>query len=334
MAGGHQQNAPNALVWGAYGFMGRHLVGRLLELGSTVSILTRPRSRYKPAPWDSPPLSERVLRFEAGERDYQTVFRRALETAGLVFNFAGSIAAVRSNQQPPASTDQNARIQVEFLRACAESGRCPHVVFASSRLVYGQARKLPVAEDHPLGPRSFYAANKLCCEGYHQAFAASNAITFTICRISNAFGPDPEFARKDHGVINSFIEKALAGQPLRLFGDGRQLRDYIFVDDLVEALLLCGNHSAARNEIFNVGCGEGIRLCDAAEEIRRACGSPGTEFLPWPSRFSQVETGSYVCEVSKIRSQLAFSPVHSFSSGLAQYLRRRPGASIPKPSRG
>jgi UDP-glucose 4-epimerase len=307
--------------------MGRHLVGRLLELGSTVSILTRPRSRYKPAPWDSPPLSERITRFEVGEGDHETVFRQALESAGVVFNLAGSNGAVRSNQEPQNSADENARIQVEFLRACAGSGRCPHVVFTSSRLVYGRARKLPVAEDHPLGPLSFYAANKLCCEDYHRAFAASNAITFTICRISNAFGPDPEFERKDHGIINVFVEKSLAGQPLHLFGDGSQLRDYIYVDDLVEALLLCGGHPAARNATFNLGSGEGIRLRDAAEEIQRACGGPGIEFQPWPSDFAKVETGDYVSEILKIRSLLGFSPVYSFQSGLAEYLRRRCGPS-------
>jgi UDP-glucose 4-epimerase len=194
-------------------------------------------------------------------------------------------------------------------------------VFSSSRLVYGRPQSLPVAEDHPLAPRSFYAANKLCCEHYHRSFAASRAVTFTLCRISNAFGPDPEFARKNHGVINHFVEQSLAGQPLRLFGDGSQLRDYIYVDDLIEALLLCGGHPAARNEIFNVGRGEGIRLCDAAEQIRQAAGGPPVEFQPWPADYHTVESGDYVCRIAKIRAMLGFSPALSFRQGLARYLQ-------------
>lgn len=331
----------NVLVWGAYGFMARHLVGRLLQLGAKVSILTRERSRYTPAPWDAPPHRDSIsrfevgsmfdagARFEAGMGGPQPVFRRALESADVVFNFAGANGAVRSNQDPQRSAAQSARIQVAFLQACAQSGRCPHVVFSSSRLVYGRAQSLPVAEDHPLAPRSFYAAHKLCCEDYHRAFAASRALTFTICRISNAFGPDPEFARKDHGVINAFVEQAIAGQPLRLFGDGRQLRDYIYIDDLIEALLLCAGRPAARNEIFNVGSGEGIRLCDAAEEIRRAAGGPPIEFQPWPADYETVESGDYVSQIAKIRSRLGFSPACSFRGGLARYLQRPPG---PPPS--
>ena len=244
-----QASTKNILVWGAYGFMGRHLVSRLLQSGAKVSILTRERSRYAPAPWDAPPLGDSLARFEIGPADPQAVIRQAVQSADVVFNFAGANGAVQSNQDPRRSADESARIQVAFLQACKESGRRPHVVFSSSRLVYGRAQRLPVGEDHPVAPRSFYAANKLCCEGYHRAFAATGALTFTICRISNAFGPDTEVARKNHGVINAFVEKSLAGQPLLLFGDGSQLRDYIYIDDLLEALLLCAHHPAARNEI-------------------------------------------------------------------------------------
>jgi nucleoside-diphosphate-sugar epimerase len=326
-----QGSSRNVLVWGAYGFMGRRLVGRLLESGATVSILTRERNRYTPAPWDAPPYGDSIARYEVGAGDPQPVFRRALESAGLVFNFAGANGAVRSNQQPQGSAAESARLQVAFLQACAQSGQRPHVVFSSSRLVYGRAQHLPVAEDHPLAPRSFYAANKLCCEDYHRAFAAPGALTFTICRISNAFGPDPDFARKDHGVINAFVENALAGQPLRLFGDGRQLRDYIYIDDLIDALLLCGSHPAARNQTFNIGSGEGIRLRDAVEEIRRAAGGPPIEFQPWPADYEKVESGDYVSEITQIRSRLGFSPACSFRAGLERYLQSRPPASPAHP---
>jgi UDP-glucose 4-epimerase len=313
----------NIVIWGAYGFMGRHLVNRLLESGANVSTLTRERSRYAPAPWDSPPFSGAITPFEIGAGDPQPVLRQAVQSADIVFNFAGANGAVQSNQDPRRSSDESARVQVAFLQACAQSGRRPHVVFSSSRLVYGRAQQLPVGEEHPLAPRSFYAANKLCCEHYHRAFAGTGALTFTICRISNAFGPDPEFARKDHGVINTFVERALAGQPLRLFGDGSQLRDYIYIDDLVEALLLCANHPGARNEIFNVGSGEGVRLRDAAEEIRRAAAGPPIEFQPWPEDYEKVESGDYVSGIAKIQSRLGFSPAYSFREGLAQYLRHR-----------
>jgi nucleoside-diphosphate-sugar epimerase len=279
-----------------------------------------------PAAWDASAAGDRITRFETGNQDPQPVFRKAVEGCDLIFNFAGANGAVRSNQDPVRSADENSRVQAQFLHACAQAGHCPHVVFTSSRLVYGSPRSLPVDENHPLAPRSFYAANKLCCEDYHRAFAANGAITFTICRISNAFGYDPEFARKDHGVINAFVEKALAGQPLRLFGDGGQLRDYIYIDDLIEALARCGTYSGARSEIFNVGSGEGVRLRDAAEQITKITQAPPIEFQEWPAAFRNVESGDYVCEIAKLRSALGFSPNDSFSSGLAKYVAHRRGA--------
>jgi nucleoside-diphosphate-sugar epimerase len=319
-----QWNVPkNVLVWGAYGFMGRHLVGRLLAEGAHVSILTRERSRYAPASWDSTPASDTITRFETADADPLPVFRKAVASADLIFNFAGANGAVRSNQDPVRSADENSRVQAQFLHACAQSGRCPHVVFSSSRLVYGRPRSLPVNEDHPLAPRSFYAANKLCCEDYHRAFAASGAITYTICRISNAFGPDPEYARKEHGVINVFVEKALAGQSVKLFGDGGQLRDYIYIDDLIEVLMRCGMYPEARSEIFNVGSGEGIRLREAAEEITKTTGAPPIDFQTWPDEFRNVESGDYVCEIAKLRSTLGFCPIDAFRSGLAKYVAHR-----------
>jgi UDP-glucose 4-epimerase len=323
----NQTQTKNILVWGAYGFMGRHLVRRLLESGASVSTLTRERSRYAPAPWDAAANTHPIQSFEIGPGDPQTVLRNAVESADIIFNFAGANGAVKSNQDPRRSADESARIQVAFLQACKQSDRRPHVVFSSSRLVYGRAQSLPVGEDHPVAPRSFYAANKLCCEDYHRAFAAAGALTFTICRISNAFGPDPEVARKDHGVINAFVEKSLAGQPLRLFGDGRQLRDYIYIDDLVAALLLCAQHPAARNETFNVGSGEGVRLRDAADQIRRAANGPPIEFQAWPPDYERVESGDYVSRITKIQSGLGFSPAYSFHVGLGQYLRLR-GRSV------
>ncbi len=314
--------ARNVLVWGAYGFMGRHLVERLLREGANISILTRERGRYAPARWDESPEGSAIRRFEVGDNP-EPVFRQAVEGIDLIFNFAGASGAVRSNQDPVASADENARTQAQFLQASAAAGRCPHVVFTSSRLVYGRPLSVPVAEDHPLSPRSFYAANKLCCEDYHRAFAASGSITFTICRISNAFGPDPDFARKDHGVINTFVEKAIAGQALTLFGDGAQLRDYIYIDDLEEVLLRSGTYPEARNEIFNVGNGEGISIRQAAEEIRRLTGAPPTVHQPWPENFRNVESGDYVSKIAKLCSRLNYSPLHSFRNGLAKYLAAR-----------
>jgi UDP-glucose 4-epimerase len=193
-------------------------------------------------------------------------------------------------------------------------------VFTSSRLVYGRPATLPVSESHVLNPASMYAAHKLCCEHYHRIYAASDALTCTIARISNAFGADPDPATKHHGMINVFVRQSLAGRAIELFGDGRQLRDYLYIPDLVSILLDCGTHRAAVNETFNIGSGTGTSLREAAEQVAAATGGPAIRSVPWPRNYEVVETGDYLTDISKVRTRLGFAPRWSFLAGLSDMI--------------
>ena len=124
------------------------------------------------------------------QRQADQVLRQAVRSAPLIFDLAGSSGAVSSNASPVGSLDRNCRDQLHFLLACKQARHRPHVVFASSRLVYGAPRVSSVAEDHPVAPQSFYAAHKLCVERYLQVYAGLGEVRYSICRISNAYGPD------------------------------------------------------------------------------------------------------------------------------------------------
>lgn len=305
---------PDALVWGACGFIGRHLAGELCQRGGRVAVLTRPRERYRPAWW-----SNRVQWFELrGDDRDEAVMERAVSTAQVIFNLAGSTGAAGSNRDPIRSLDGNNRAQLQMLEASRRAGVRPHMVFTSSRLVYGHANKLPVAEDHPLDPLSLYAVHKLSCEQYHRIYALQNLITCTVVRISNVYGADIDPADKPHGMINACVNRCLDGRSIELFGDGHQLRDYIYIADLVEVLLACSVQPAARNETINVGTGVGISLRDASEQIVAAVGAPPLRFVPWPEDHAVVETGDYVTDVTKMRRRLGCTPQWSFPAGLAQ----------------
>jgi nucleoside-diphosphate-sugar epimerase len=302
------------LVWGACGFIGRHLVDALCRQGSRVAVLTRSRGRYSRPPWH-----DRVEWFElTGGPGDASVMERAVARATVVYHLAGSTGAAGSNREPVASLEDHNRQTIEMLEACRRALQHPHVVFTSSRLVYGRPLDQPVPETHPLAPDSMYAANKLCCEHYHQVYSRMGAITHTIARISNVYGREDTVPGKPHGVSGSFIRRSLDGLPITLFGDGRQLRDYIYIDDLVSVLIACGQspeRSAGRT--FNVGSGVGVSLADAATSIARACGGPRVEFAPWPPDLARVETGDYVSDISSLQRALGFAPRWSFEDGLA-----------------
>jgi nucleoside-diphosphate-sugar epimerase len=310
------------LVWGALGMIGSHLTEALVRADCSVMVLCRSRSAY-PEPW----WASRVEWHELEKWRAEETLQRAVSRASIIINLAGASGAVASNLRPIESLDQNCRIQLQFLEACRAAGHKPHVVFTSSRLVYGSPERLPVPEGHPLCPRSMYAAHKLCIEQYLQIYAGMNAITFTVCRISNAYGYDSIGASKGYKILNSFIERSLAGKSITLFGTGEQTRDFIHIEDLTTVLIRCCVLSATINQTMNVGSGESCRLVDAAGIIREMTGGPPLCFEPWPEEYLTVESGDYVTDIGNMIRLLEFAPRYSIRSGIAQtiqsYLRGR-----------
>lgn len=305
-----------ALVWGGLGFLGQHLVSRLLKDGVAVSILSRSRSLY-PTPW----WASKVRWFELHEgQDHRSTLLSAVSSASVIYDFAGSSGAVASNRDPLSSLELNCRKHLEFLRACEMAATRPHVVFASSWLVYG-ATNAAVNESHPVAPQSMYAAHKICIENYLQIFARQNKITYTICRISNPYGLDSSRPGAAYKVLNSFIQNALANLPITLFGNGGQLRDFIYISDLVDALVLCGYSLQARNELLNISSGVSHAIRDAVHMIRDLVGAAAVNFEPWPEEYKAVESGDYVADTSAARAKLGFTATYDLRSGLKETIQ-------------
>jgi UDP-glucose 4-epimerase len=301
-------------VWGACGFLGSHLVSRLIDTGATVTVIVRSRGAYPYPPWAS---KVRWLEMN-GSEDGRLALMEAAKSSSVVYNLAGQSGAVASNRDPLHNLDSTCAVQLNFLEACAQSGSQPHVIFTSSRLVYGHSKRMPVSETQPLGPLSMYAAHKLCVEHYHQIFQRRGAISYTICRLSNAFGDNRgSLPASNFNVLNNFIRQAVSGSTITLFGDGGQLRDYIYVNDVVDAFLLCVTSRAARNETFNIGAGKGITIRDATTTIQQIAGAPPISFASWPQEYEWVETGSFVADIRKAQLKLGFAPRYSFRSGVA-----------------
>jgi UDP-glucose 4-epimerase len=307
---------PSISIWGATGFIGQHLVRELARESIAVTVLTR-RS-----PCDLPFEESLFLRVVQVPDSPQTVevLARQIAKSAVVFNLAGVSGAVCSNADPLASLDGNCRIQAMFIKACEVAGTRPHVVLASSRLIYGKPAVLPVPETAPLMPQSMYAAHKLCVENYHQIAAHRSILTYTVCRISNPYGLYEPSPKQGYGFISNLIHCGLQGQALRLFGDGRQVRDYVHISDVISVLRRCGSHPGARNELFNIGCGHGISIRDAALAIRELTGAP-IVYSPWPDEYAAVESGDYVADIGKARSAVGFEPIYRFTEGLAQLIQ-------------
>ena len=309
-------NKSDVLVWGALGFLGQHLVQQLLERGANVSVLCRPRMLYPAPSW-----AQQVAWYELNGRNDEVTLRAAVASASIIYNLAGSSGAVASNLNPMESLQANCAAQLKFLSACEQAGNRPHVIFASSWLVYDIQESGAVSETHPVAPRSMYAAHKLCIESYLRIFQLRNKIDYTICRISNPYGCDPGKPTKGYKILNSFVNSALAGSPICLFGDGRQLRDFVYIADLTEGFLLCGR-PLARNEVFNLSHGTSYSLEEAVRLIMEMAGQTTVKFEPWPAEYYAVEPGSYVADVEKARTLLGFQARTVLREGLEQTVRQ------------
>jgi UDP-glucose 4-epimerase len=304
------------LVWGACGFVGRHLVPRLLAHHADVSILTRPVPRAARPAWH-----DAVSWFVVDEAcRLDRILASAVACGDIVYDLAGSSSAVQSNADPLGSLETDCRAQLLFLEACRAQGRSPHVVFVSTRLVYAPSGTKAVTEESRVEPRSMYAAHKLCVEGYFRIFGTLMALTYTILRTSPIFGFDERAHRRERGIVNAFVERSVRGEPIRIFGDGNQLRDFIFIEDVIDVIVAASIVPAARNTVLNAGRGESIRLRDAAETIRSMTGGPPVRHEPWSAAYSAVEVGDYVVDVGRCRETLGVSPRWTFEAGVASTL--------------
>jgi UDP-glucose 4-epimerase len=299
------------LVVGADGFLGTNCVEALKALESDISIVTR---RAQPRAAN---ISGTVFRGDI--RDPELV-NAAVHGQDVVVDLLGAAGAVDSNRDPNSSLEDELRAHLSVFQACAVTRHSPVVLFCSSRLVFGVPKYLPVDENHPLAPGSIYAVHKITAEKYLEVFARTHGLRSCTFRLSNPYGPHQAEGARSYGIINQFLRNAARGKGIRIFGDGRQVRDYVHVEDVMGGLLPCAMNSKCHGQIFNFGGSFTVSLRDAAELIARLAGKVRVTYEPWPANYKAVETGDYATDFTKIDSVLNLPPQRSIEEGFLDVL--------------
>lgn len=160
-------------------------------------------------------------------------------------------------------------VQVNFLQQCVESGVQKFIFISSGGTVYGPSLYLPIDEVHPTNPINSYGVTKLTVEKYLQIFCQQSDMDFTIVRPSNPYGPHQRFL-KGQGLVAAILEKATNNQPINIFGDGTAQRDYIYVEDLVDAIVMCVEKKEAIGKVFNIGSGKPHSILQVVHEVENA----------------------------------------------------------------
>jgi UDP-glucose 4-epimerase len=302
-----------ALVLGGLGFIGVNLSRRLLGLGARVTVVTRQRAAHAPEAADLGAAGAAVV--EADIRDLDAM-RRIVRDAEVVFNLAARSGAVRSVEDPLADLDVNGRGSLVVLEALRAENPNAHLVFVGSRLEYGRVGADPVLETSEADPLCAHAVHKLMVEQYLRVYGRLFGLKSAVARVTNPFGPGQPPSTTDYGIVNRMIHLALNDRPLTVYGEGRQRRDYIFIDDVVTALVRLGEHASSDAPMYNVGTGVGTAFIDMARAIIAIAGGGRIELAAWPALAEKIETGDFVADISRIEQRLGWRPAVSLEDGL------------------
>jgi UDP-glucose 4-epimerase len=292
-----QMEHTNVLVTGGAGFIGGH-IARTLADDNDVAVLDIRA--------DAP--SEAVSLIEGDIRDEDTV-EAAVADADVVFHEAAMVSVDESVAKPKASHDVNARGTLNVLEAARTNDA--RVVLASSAAVYGDPDETPVPETHPLEPTSPYGLDKLASDHYARLYHDLYGLETAALRYFNVYGPG-QTGGDYAGVIEVFLEQARNGDPITVHGDGEQTRDFVHIDDVVQANLLAAETDAV-GEAFNVGTGESVTIRRLAELLRDAVDSD-SEIVHTDPREGDIR---YSCaDINNARDELGYEPAFELEAGL------------------
>ena len=302
------------LVTGGLGFLGSNLVHRLHGLGAEVTVFDL-QQKIDSSLDNLKPVEGKVEIVAGDIRDEEKI-RQAVEGKDFIFNFAANIGHVKSFDDPLLNLEVNCASHLKLLEALRKSSSDATVFFPGSRMQFGLPASKKVGEKHTQNPLSIEAIHKMAAEKYYLLYYCNHGIKSVVFRLSNPFGPRAPMKEGTHCILNWFLGKALNDEEITVFGSGKQLRDYIFVDDVMDAFVIAMTEDKALGQDFNLGSGQGISVVDAVEKIVSIAGKGRIKKVPWPKDWQSIETGSYVSDISKIKNVLGWKPRHSFEEGI------------------
>jgi UDP-glucose 4-epimerase len=317
-------NGKNILIIGGLGFIGSNLAHLLVEQGAKVTILDNLAPLYGGNLFNVEDIKDKVTVVLGDVRDEKHL-APLVKDASIIFNFAAQVSHIDSSNIPYEDLDISCRGHLTVLECVRKENPSAKVVFSSSRLVIGKIKENPITENHPTEPLSLYGVHKLAAENYSKFYNKNYGIKTVIMRIANPYGERQQIKHSKYSIPGWFMRLAMEGKSIKIFGNGEQLRDYIFGEDLVLAMALAGIKEKANGNIYNLGTGKSISFKEMVETIVRVVGNGSIEYVAWPENYEKEETGNCEFDISKIKKDLGWEPATSLEEGVkkmyAYYLK-------------
>ncbi len=302
------------LILGGMGFIGSNLAIRLVALGAKVTIVDSMLPQYGGNLANIEPIRDEVTVNFSDIRDTHSLDYLVRE-ADLILSVAGQTSHVESMTDPFTDLDINCRSQLAILESCRHHNPDVAIVYASTRQVYGRPEYLPVDERHPICPQDVNGINKLAAENYYTLYSKIYGMRCISLRLTNTYGPRQHLRGDKQGFVGIFLRRAIDGRPIQIFGDGSQIRDFNYVDDVVDAFLLASDTGRLSRHVYNLGSEDRYSLLEFIEILHRHCEFEH-EIVPFPAEHKAIDIGDYYADFSLFGQETGWLPRTRLPDGL------------------
>jgi UDP-glucose 4-epimerase len=303
------------LITGGLGFIGSNLARRLVGLGAQVTLVDSLIPQYGGNLRNINDIRDRVQVNVCDVRD-RFAIEYLVREQDFLFNLAGQTSHLDSMTDPRTDLEINAAAQLSILEACRKVNTGIRIVFASTRQLYGRPDYLPVDEKHPIRPVDVNGINKLAGEWYHLLYSQVHGIRSSVLRLTNTYGPGMRVKDARQTFLGIWVRQLIEGKPIKVFGDGAQLRDFNYVDDCVNALLLAGSVDTTVGKVYNLGSDEVVNLQQLAQMLVALVPGGAFERVPFPPERKVIDIGDYYSDFSLFRREAGWAPTVGLAKGL------------------
>ena len=312
-------NNKKILITGGLGFIGSNLVRRLLKLGNQITVVDSLIPEYGGNLRNLHDHKDQISLKLIDIRD-QNAMCEIIKKQDFLFNLAGQTSHLDSMQNPFTDLEINAKAQLSILESCRKNNPEIRIVFASTRQIYGKPKYLPVDEKHPQHPVDVNGINKIAGEQYHILYHEVYGIASSVLRLTNTYGPRMRIKDARQTFLGIWIRNLLRGEPILVFGDGKQRRDYNYVEDVVDALLIVATEKNAIGKFYNLGAPDPLSLEDTAKIMCQKIKNGDYQMIPFPEDRKAIDVGDFICDYSAFRNEFGWEPKVSFEEGILRSL--------------
>jgi len=307
------------MITGGLGFIGSNLARQLVDLGADVLLIDSLLPDYGGNLFNIVDFADRV-RVNIADVRMQSTIGVLARGQDVIFNLAGQVSHIDSMRDPYTDLEINCRAQLSILEACRMNNPGVRVVYAGTRQVYGRPEYLPVDERHLVRPADINGVNKAAGEYYHLLYNNVFGVRASSLRLTNVYGPRQLIRHNRQGFIGWFIRLAIENREIQIFGDGSQMRDFVYVDDAADAFLRAGASDACDGDVFNVGGAEPISHRDLVTLLIDTARSGRVRYVDWPPEKKRIDIGSFYSDSTKFQKRVGWTPQVDLREGLSRTL--------------